>query len=229
MRNEGKCPPRGQGTVLDIGANNGVISIGMLATGEMQQAIAVEPDPGNFQLLQRNVEINGLESRIRCLNYAAAEEPSELEFELCESNYGDHRVRREHNHDNSLERYDESHRNVIKVQAETIDHLMKGLASSPWEDVSLVWIDVQGYEGYAFRGASGLLGRDIPVMAEVWPYGIQRAGMSIEEFGEIAGQIWSTFWIQENRAFVDFPIERFTTYLTGIGVDGDFENVIFMK
>ena len=32
LRSQQLCPPRGQGTVLDIGANNGVISIGMLAT-----------------------------------------------------------------------------------------------------------------------------------------------------------------------------------------------------
>lgn len=44
--------PKGKGTLLDIGANNGVISIGMLVTEQLERSIAVEPEPKNFERLQ---------------------------------------------------------------------------------------------------------------------------------------------------------------------------------
>jgi len=41
--------------VLDVGANLGVISIGMLVNGDVAAAIGVEPDPDNYALLERNI------------------------------------------------------------------------------------------------------------------------------------------------------------------------------
>ena len=46
-----------KGTVLDVGANNGVISIGMLYLRQFYRAIAIEPEPHNFSLLQKNVKL----------------------------------------------------------------------------------------------------------------------------------------------------------------------------
>ena len=53
LRSIGKCPPKGEGTIVDVGANNGVISIGMIYTGELEKAIAIEPEPGNLYYLNR--------------------------------------------------------------------------------------------------------------------------------------------------------------------------------
>jgi len=44
------------------------------------------------------------------------------------------------------------------------------------DDVDLVWIDVQGHEGQLLSGASALLERRLPVVMELWPYGLRRAG-----------------------------------------------------
>ena len=228
LRSAHKCPPPGKGTVLDIGANNGVISIAMLARGEFQRAIAVEPDPRNFSLLQHNVRLNDLDSRFICLNCAASDGQAEINFELSETNYGDHRVRREL-HESSRELFNESRRRVIRVEGDTIDNLLDGVADSFRADLSLVWLDVQGYEGYVFRGASKLLARDIPVMAEIWPYGLARAGMSQEDFCAIASEIWPTYWVPRRRRMVPYPIESLAAFLEELGTDGDFKNVLFTK
>ncbi len=228
LRSAHKCPPRGKGTVLDIGANNGVISIAMLARGEFERAIAVEPDPRNFSLLQHNVRLNDLDSRFICLRYAASDSHAEINFELSETNFGDHRVRHEV-HESSRELFNESGRRLIKVEADTIDNLLEGVADSFQADLSLVWLDVQGYEGYVFRGAAKLLAKDIPVMAEIWPYGLARAGMSQEEFCDIAGEIWPTYWVPHRRRMEPYPIESLAAFLEELGSDGDFKNVLFTK
>jgi ribosomal protein L11 methylase PrmA len=53
-------PARGKGTLLDIGANNGVISIGALVCNEVAAVIGLEPEPDNVALLRRNIEKNSL-------------------------------------------------------------------------------------------------------------------------------------------------------------------------
>ena|SRR3989442_6684814 len=82
LRSTQQCPPRGEGSILDIGANNGVTSISMLHLGELERAIAIEPEPRNFSLLQRNVMQNALDERIVCLPFAASNQKGEMQFEL---------------------------------------------------------------------------------------------------------------------------------------------------
>lgn len=227
LREQQLCPPRGQGTVLDIGANNGVISIGMLTTGEFDKAIAIEPDPRNFALLQDNVAANDLAGRYTSLNYAASDQPSELEFELSENNYGDHRIRSKHPESSSQELFNESQRRVIKVPADTIDNLLDGLPTDEARRVSLVWIDVQGYEGYVFRGAANLLSEGVPVVSEIWPYGIQRAGMSLESYCQIAASIWTKFWTERHGRFTQHPIAELPDYVAKFGRSSKHENVVY--
>jgi len=220
---------KGKGTVLDIGANNGVISIGMLVAGELEKAIAIEPEPRNFSNLKHNVELNHLENAITCLNYAVSDSKTNLQFELSESNYGDHRVRKSFSETGLKELYEESKRQIINVEANSLDNILAELDETLTKDISVVWIDVQGYEGYIFLGSTKLLLSGIPVVTEIWPYGITRAGMSQETFCGIVGNIWSAYWVKRRGKFVKYPIDVFYTYFDELGYDGDFDNVIFTK
>lgn len=215
------------GTVLDIGANNGVISIGMINTGEAEKAIAIEPEPRNYELLLHNVSRNNFDGVITCLNYAVSDSKSIMDFELSKSNYGDHRVRKNTNKIGLVELNQESSRQVINVECDTLDSLLSYLDDKLVEDISVVWIDVQGYEGYVFLGGKNIFSRGIPVVSELWPYGIQRSGMSQETFCNIAGEIWSAYWVKRGNRFVKYPIDILNIYFEELGYDGDFGNVIF--
>lgn len=219
--------PKGKGTLLDVGANNGVISIGMLTTGELDKAIAIEPEPQNFSLLKQNIKENHLESAITCLNYAVADSKSVLEFELSQNHFGDHRVRKSIVSENGSELFGESGRQIITVDADTLDNLIANLDDKIDKEISVVWVDVQGYEGYVFAGAKKLLSSGVPVVVEIWPYGLERAGMSKDEFCTIVGDIWSFFWVKRRGKFVKYPIEIFYTFIDELGYEGDFDNVIF--
>lgn len=220
-------PPVPNGVVLDVGANNGVISIGMLTLGEMGEAIAIEPEPSNFLLLQRNVAQNDLQNKTTLLNYAVGESSGELLFELSKVNSGDHRVRRAER-SVSPERYRESDRSVISVAAETLDELISGLPGDRMKDISLIWIDIQGYEGYAFRGATEILSKGTTVVTELWPYGLHRAGMTDADFCAIAKRHWSAYWVLRRGRFVKYPMEWLPLFLEELGSDGDYDNVIFV-
>ncbi len=218
--------PQNNVHMLDVGANIGVISIGLLLANEISSAVAIEPEPKNFGLLLKNVEQNGLSKRLTCLQVAAGETESTLTMELSPNNPGDHRIlpdlaARAGSHRN------ESSRRTVQVQSLPLPQILAlpEIQSSAAATPSMLWIDVQGYEGYIFAGAQGVLGSGLPTVSEVWPYGILRAGMSLETFASIVTGIWTDYWIIDR--FVRYPITVFDRYLDELGPDGDFENVIF--
>ncbi|MBN1679336.1 MAG: FkbM family methyltransferase [Anaerolineae bacterium] len=229
LRSINQLPAEGKGTVIDVGANIGIISIGMLQKGQMEKAIAFEPEPYNFSLLQQNVTLNGLDDRFVCYPYAASDQVGESLFELSKTNFGDHRIREAASLHSSMELQDESTRATITVECKRLDDLVPSFPASFAENIALMWIDVQGWEGYVFLGAKNLLSKGIPVVSEIWPYGIRRAGMSQEKFCEIAGGIWRHYWVKRRKKFVCYPIETLNTVFEELGYDGSVGNVIFTQ
>ncbi len=229
LRKVQKVPSKGLGTLLDVGANNGVISIGMLNEGEVKRAIAIEPEPRNFRLLQKNIALNGLEENFVILPYAVSDGNATLEFELSSDNFGDHRVRVDSDSGCATELYNESRREVIKVKADQLDKLLESVDENFTQNISLIWVDVQGYEAHVFRGAKRVLGTNVPVMSELWPYGMARAGVSKEMFCDMAGRYWSSYWVMRRGRFVEYPISMLGYFFDELGYDGDFENVLFTK
>ena len=90
-----------------------------------------------------------------------------------------------------------------------------------------MWIDVQGYEGYAFLGAKNLLSKGIPVVSKIWPYGIARAGMTQEQFCKIAENFWMNYYVMRRGKFVRYPIHTLGILFEELGYDGGYDNIIF--
>lgn len=232
LRSRGLCPPRGSGTIVDVGANIGVIAIAALHTGEMARAIAIEPDPRNFALLERNVGHNDLHERMACLRVAVSDRPGEVPFEFCDWNPGDHRVRVSGptgaaDAAAAGDRYGESRRPVTAVPALPLDDLIAAQDPRFTAEITLIWIDVQGHEGHAFRGAERTLARGVPVMSELWPYGLRRAGFEAADFRSIARRHWRSFWVRRPEGYVAAPIDTIESLFEELGWEGNFTNVLF--
>jgi FkbM family methyltransferase len=214
------------GTVLDIGANMGVISIGLIYNKLAEKAIAIEPDPQNFCLLQKNVKQNGLDDRIICIQMAVSDVKGKLAFELSEGNFGDRRVRSKA-HEASPELYDESSRRTIEVEADSIDHILGGLPKGFVENLGLIWMDTQGHEGNVLLGGKETFTKDITVLSEIWPYGINRSGISDKQFLDVASHYWSNYWVRRRRGFMQYPLSLLYLLFEEIGHGFEYENVIF--
>jgi FkbM family methyltransferase len=165
-----------KGMFLDIGANIATHTIYAMKSGLFSKAILFEPSPSNFEILQRNLSLNGIEDKCTAVNVALGNESGQLNFEMSESNFGDHRVR-VGNVDNlcGTEHYGESVRETIQVPCTTLDDVL-GSDRFKAEKCSLIWMDVQGFEGHILSGAKSVLNRDIPLCLEFWPYGLVRSG-----------------------------------------------------
>jgi FkbM family methyltransferase len=215
-------------TMLDVGANFGVISIGLVGNGHVARAVAIEPEPFNFDLLEKNVAQNGLSAQFINLSMAVGDTRSTLVMELSPDNLGDHRIRTG-TPKGDRERQGESARETIEVPILTLPQILelpevhdaKGF-SSP----SLLWIDVQGFEGYVFRGAIQLL-KGMPAVSEVWPYGILRSGMQLDEYCDIVSSIWTEYWVENRLKFTRHSMTEFPSYVEEVERGGRHANVIF--
>src|SRR5262249_29519345 len=79
------------GTLIDVGANIGLVAIAALAHGGAR-CIAFEPAPDNYALLRRNLRRHGLEARVEAHRVALDSESGEVELALSAGNSGDHRI-----------------------------------------------------------------------------------------------------------------------------------------
>jgi FkbM family methyltransferase len=152
-------------TVLEIGANIGTETVAFVLHHGAARVIAVEPAPGNLELLRGNVALNGLEDRVEIHPVALSDADGEVAFGLSRTNPGDHRV----------EPAGSGGRETIQVPARRLDTLVAEGALS-LEGVGLAWIDVQGHEGHLLAGAGTLFDAGIPLVMELWPAALRRAG-----------------------------------------------------
>jgi FkbM family methyltransferase len=151
-------------TVLDIGANVGYYSaLALSRIGPNGRLFAVEPDPENFQYLERTVGA-GADQRVRIARVALADMPGTLRLYTNSENRGDNRLYANDLADGSID-----------VEVMRGDDLLR-----EWgvEQVDLIKIDVQGYEARVFSGLERTLvaSPNLVIMSEFWPWGLERAG-----------------------------------------------------
>lgn len=159
----------------DIGANIGTHLVHALKACGFTQGLAFEPDPRNYALLIQNIATNGLADKTHAFKTALSSCSGAATFELCGSNFGDHRVRVAGV--KPIVSFEEDQRQTISVLTDTGDDFFEE-NSLKLSSKTLMWVDTQGHEGHVFTGLNKQLS-DLQkpfVVCEFWPYGIERAG-----------------------------------------------------
>jgi FkbM family methyltransferase len=122
---------------VDVGANIGSYTV--LASGVVGcRTVSLEPVPGTFCKLERNVRINGIEERVQLHHCAAGAREGEVWF------------RTDHDTMNSVVREGDPVEK-IRVVVRGLDTILGGGAGELWK------VDVEGYEWEVLQGASGSL------------------------------------------------------------------------
>jgi FkbM family methyltransferase len=158
--------PGGGGTLLDVGANIGLISIAV-AQRTRAHCLAFEPAPDNVRLLERNVQRHGLAQRIELHPVALDARPGEVALGLSDDNSGDHRLLGPVPPPPSVRR--------VQVRAERLDDL---LAGRTLQRPCVMKLDTQGAEARVLRGAARTVAELDALVVEYWPAGLLRAGDS---------------------------------------------------
>jgi FkbM family methyltransferase len=157
--------------VVDVGGNIGVYACAAAAhlpTGG--QVITFEPAPDNLVYLERNLARNGLADRVVVVAAAVGAEAGQMALHLSR----DHGL-----HSASAANLDQPGR-ILSVPVVTLDdHLDEhGL-----DMVDLLKIDIQGFDGYALRGARRTIARCQPtLLVEFEPVALANCGFDPSAF-----------------------------------------------
>jgi len=208
LRSRNLIPEVGKGTMIDAGAHIGEVAISLLVRNEFERAIAVEPEPKNYELLCYNVEQNGLDGRIETHDCALSDREGEILLELNTVNTGDNRVCRSGKSDWP----------TTTVKTRTLDSIVAG------RKIDLVWMDVQGHDGWAIKGGTELFSTGLPFVDEIWPYGVARSGMDLEEYIGLMQSHWPSFYFMGEV----YGVAHFRPFVYNIlaDPDGNFRDVL---
>jgi FkbM family methyltransferase len=157
--------------VCDIGANLGYYSLlASRAVGPSGKVIAVEPDPDNLRLLERNLRTNQA-TNVVIRGCAVGATRGTAVLHKSPENRGDHRL-----YSNG-----EAARTSVTVPVWTVDEIC---AEEGVSELQCVKMDVQGYEPFVLRGMEQVLARSpsVTLLTEFWPMGMEQAGGSSRDF-----------------------------------------------
>lgn len=170
----------GGGTYIDIGANIGLILV-PIAKNKNIECYGFEPEPENFELLIKNIIDNEVGVNVKLFNVALYNKDCSLEMEISKDNYGDHRIKRTIEDIPYL--YSENIRGTVPVTALMLDSVFQ---EEKLKRPVVVKMDVQGAEVAVLQGASIFLSKIDYLIAEYWPYGLERLNNTTEEFIEFS-------------------------------------------
>jgi len=154
---------------LDVGANLGWYSVILHRLSEPgARILAFEPDPENYRLLTKNLELNNA-TRVTPLNIALGDQRGVAEL---------HRYKAANSGRHSLLRGN-SAGSTVRVPVDTLRDVWhhQNLGA---RRIRFLKIDVEGFEYYGLRGAGDLLGRCDCVQLEYSPDALAVAGLEPE-------------------------------------------------
>jgi FkbM family methyltransferase len=148
--------PKKGDTVIDIGAAFGLYTItSSKQVGPNGKVIAIEAHPDSFEMLNRNIKLNGL-TNITTLNYAVYSRKTKVKI------YGNYTIMSERIREKKVKE------KFVEVNADTLDNMLQqnGIRQ---EQVNWIKIDVEGAEYEVLKGACNTLSnsKDIALYIEI--------------------------------------------------------------
>ena len=156
--------------VIDVGANIGYYTlIFAKLVGEKGKIFAFEPDPTNFQLLKKNVEINGFHNVI-LEQKALSDNSGKMMLSLNNENTAGHH----------LDFKNQNTTNSTEVDVLSLDEyfLNKNI------DINFIKMDVEGAESNVIKGMTNILknSKDLKMIVEYNPNAINQLGLNPENY-----------------------------------------------
>ena len=154
--------PKQGDIVVDIGAHIGLYTIiSSKRVGTNGKVVAIEADPGNFEMLNRNIKLNQLTNVIP-LNYAVYSKETKIKLYLPSGESGFTK------YNTIMSDWVNTKDKFVEVNANTLDYLLqsKGIRE---EEVNWIKIDVEGAEFEVLKGATNVLSKskDIALLMEL--------------------------------------------------------------
>jgi FkbM family methyltransferase len=153
--------------VAVVGAHIGAVLIPLVRMAEIRNAIAYEPSPRNFKLLQMNLAQSGLSHVVEAKKIAVGERSGRARFTENRINTGNSRL--------------SARGGNVEVVLDTLDATIPG----DWDSIDLIAMDVEGAEVRAMRGAPRTLEKTRFFYVEFAPEQLHEQGSTVSEFVDL--------------------------------------------
>jgi len=160
--------------VLDLGANIGYYTlIFAKLVGEEGKVFAFEPEPDNFSLLKKNVEINGYKN-VTLLQKAVSDKTGKLKLYIDKDCIACHSIYPLPPQDGSQS---------IEIEAIRLDDYFENYDGK----IDFIKMDIEGAEKEAIQGMSSLLkkNKNVKIVSEFNPPTLKQGGIEPEEYLEL--------------------------------------------
>jgi FkbM family methyltransferase len=134
--------------VVDVGGHVGVFTDLALQRGA-EKVVAIEPEPGNFECLQRNFKREIEQGRVVLVQAGAWSKPGSITLRINNSNSGMP----------TMVLKSEESSEEVQVPVRPLDDIVQELALSR---IDLIKMDIEGAEAEALKGAASILRRFRP-------------------------------------------------------------------
>jgi FkbM family methyltransferase len=151
---------------VDIGANIGYYSVVAALVNPDLRVYAFEPAPSIFHYLEKNIQLNGFEDRIRAFPIALAEGAGEIDLFITRNPKAEYLEHHLGGSSNTVRPRDARSR-TVKVATSGLDDF-----ADQYElpDIDLLKMDTEGTEDRVLAGAQAVIERGRPVIfCEVLP------------------------------------------------------------
>ena len=161
--------PKEGDIVIDVGAHIGRYTIiASKRVGVYGKVIAIEAHPGNYDMLNRNIKLNGL-TNVITLNYAVYSKESKIKLYVPDEEFG-YTMHHSIMFNYLSSKYPllgKENEKFIEVNASTLDNLLQKNGLS--REVNWIKIDVEGAEFEVLTGSIDILSKskDISLLIEV--------------------------------------------------------------
>jgi len=155
--------------VLDLGANLGYYTLlTARLVGSKGKVYAFEPEPRNYKLLTKNIELNGYDNVI-ATQKAVSDTTGKVKLFLNNRDSGAHTIRTGSDNDE-----------FIEVESVALDEFFKDTKYP----INVIKMDIEGAEMAALAGMKRIIreNENLKIFIEFYPPAIREAGNSPEEF-----------------------------------------------
>jgi len=156
-------------TVVDVGASLGYYTLlAAKRVGNNGKVIAFEPEPYSFEILKRNIQVNGWKN-VQIFNIAASDREEQLEITSPLTGLAG----------SSLHKYLHFRKRTFNCKAVPLDVFFTG------ESPDVVKIDVEGAEVRVLRGMRKVLRDGVQIICEVHPDILSSLGFNVKDVEHI--------------------------------------------
>ena len=176
---------------LDIGANHGVVALemarcsgqGLQAGQPAGQVWAFEPTQAPRQALQRSVQLNGLQQRVKVLPLALADAAGVAQFEVHDNSELNARVGNVAGHDGSQPDAARQNNRTEIVQVDTLDHVLQAWPAD--QTIGFIKLDAEGDELRVLAGAQQFFGEHSPLVMFEFKHGAKPNWPLLRAFSDL--------------------------------------------